>query len=116
MTIGNGNLDPNRLFSSDPSTRDVARDDHLVTYLRHNKIYDIELHDWVESLVKEDPFPQKTSRFWCSALVGYIYTQCDVLIPETDWSILAPNDFSLSGETVRFMPPFSLFPQENKIQ
>ena len=25
MTIGNGNLDPNRLFSSDPSTRDVAR-------------------------------------------------------------------------------------------
>ena len=26
MTIGNGNLDPNRLFSSDPSTRDVARE------------------------------------------------------------------------------------------
>ena len=86
---------------------------HDVVY---NKPYDICPIDWVEAFLKKDLNPQKTSRFFCSALVGYIYTKCDVLVSDTDWSILTPNDFSLSGETVKFMPPFSLFPQENKIK
>tara|TARA_B110001452_G_scaffold227748_1_gene202796 strand:- start:1228 stop:1497 length:270 start_codon:yes stop_codon:yes gene_type:complete len=42
---------------------------------------------------------QKTNRFWCSALVGYIYTQSGILKKETDCSILVPNDFSLDGES-----------------
>ena len=86
---------------------------HDVVY---NKPYDICPLDWVEAFLKKDNNPQKTNRFFCSALVGYIYTKVGLLIPETDWSILAPNDFSLSGETVRFMPPFSLFPYEDKLQ
>ena len=32
--------------------------------------------------------PQKTDRFWCSALCGFIYTKCGLLDPKTDWSIL----------------------------
>ncbi len=85
---------------------------HDVVY---KKPYDICPVDWVEAFLKKDLNPQKTSRFFCSALVGYIYTKCDILIAETDWSILAPNDFSLSGETVKFMPPYSLFPEEKKL-
>ena len=68
----------------------------------HNKIYDIELQDWVEELVKKKTFPQKTGRFWCSALVGYIYTKCGLLNENTDWSILRPSDFSESKQNLKF--------------
>ena len=84
--------------------------DHLFTKQKlesiHNvvydKPYDIVPKDWIEAFFKRDSQPQKTSRFWCAALVGYIYTQIGILKPETDWSILTPNDFSLSGENLEF--------------
>ncbi len=68
---------------------------HNVVY---NKPYDIVPLDWVEALIQKDNHPQKTDRFWCSALVAYIYTQCGILNNNTDWSIARPSDFSLSGE------------------
>ena len=85
---------------------------HDVVY---DKPYDVCPIDWVEAFLKKDPNPQKTSRFWCSALVGYIYTKCGVLDPNTDWSILAPNDLSLSGETVKFTENCKLSNTEVKL-
>jgi hypothetical protein len=75
------------------------QDIHKVVY---DKPYDIVPKDWVEAFFKTDDNPQKTDRFWCSALVGYIYTQAGILKKETDWSILVPNDFSLDGESLMF--------------
>lgn len=72
---------------------------HNIVY---NKPYDIVPTDWIEALFRVDSKPQKTSRFWCSALVGYIYTKCGVLNENTDWSILRPSDFSLDGENLLF--------------
>ena len=72
---------------------------HNVVY---DKPYDIVPKDWIEAFFKTDSHPQKTDRFWCSALVGYIYTQTGILDSETDWSILTPNDFSLDGENLKF--------------
>ena len=69
----------------------------------YNKPYDIIPTDWFEALVKKNPKPQKTDRFWCSALVGYIYTKCGILNYDTDWSILKPVDFSLDGENLKFI-------------
>jgi len=63
---------------------------HEIVY---NKIYDIIPKDWIEAMFRRDDNPQKTTRFWCSALVGYIYVQCDCLHPGTDWSIIRPSDF-----------------------
>ena len=63
---------------------------HEIVY---DKIYDIIPRDWIESVFRRDDNPQKTSRFWCSALVGYIYTQCGCLHPGTDWSMIRPSDF-----------------------
>ena len=63
---------------------------HEIVY---DKIYDIIPTDWIEAAFRRDDNPQKTSRFWCSALVGYIYTQCGCLHPGTDWSIIRPSDF-----------------------
>lgn len=60
----------------------------------HNKPYDIVPMDWIEALIQKDPNPQKINRFFCSALLGYIYTQIGLLDKNTDWSILTPKDFS----------------------
>ena len=62
---------------------------HEIVY---DKIYDIIPTDWIEAAFRRDDNPQKTSRFWCSALVGYIYTQCGCLHPGTDWSMIRPSD------------------------
>lgn len=72
---------------------------HDVVY---KKPYDVMPQDWLGALFHRDLHPQKTDRFWCSALVGYIYTQCGILEESTDWSILRPNDFSLEGENLNY--------------
>ena len=63
----------------------------------HNKPYDINPVDWILAIFRTDLSPQKTDRFWCSALVGYIYTKLGILNKDTDWSILRPSDFSLES-------------------
>ena len=85
---------------------------HNIVY---DKPYDIVPTDWIEALVKVDLNPQKTSRFFCSALVGYIYTKCGLLNAKTDWSILAPVDFSLAGENLKFINGVQLANKEEKI-
>tara|TARA_A100001015_G_C14841962_1_gene652846 strand:- start:55 stop:702 length:648 start_codon:yes stop_codon:yes gene_type:complete len=72
---------------------------HSIVY---NKPYDIVPTDWLSAFFNYDISPQKTSRFWCSALVGYIYTKLDILVEKTDWSILKPNNFSLDGEDLNY--------------
>jgi hypothetical protein len=68
----------------------------------YNKPYDIVPTDWIEAFLRVDTSPQKISRFWCSALVGYIYTMCGVIDKHTDWSMLRPSDFSLEMENLIF--------------
>ena len=85
---------------------------HNVVY---DKPYDIVPTDWLEALVKIDPEPQKTSRFWCSALVGYIYTKCGLLDKETDWSILAPANFSFERQDLKLCDGVSFADVEEKL-
>ena len=68
----------------------------------HNKPYDIVPRDWLNAFLRRDNDPQKTDRFWCSALVGYIYTKVGILHESTDWSILRPSDFALNSENLSF--------------
>lgn len=81
----------------------------------HNKPYDIVPKDWVEALFRKDKKPQKTNRFWCSALVGYIYVKCGIIDPNTDWSIMRPNDFSLSGDNLKYINKCFLSNTETQI-
>ena len=85
---------------------------HEVVY---KKPYDICPVDWVEGFLQKDLNPQKTERFWCSALVGYIYTKCGVLKSDTDWSILRPTDLSLDGEKLSFNDGVSLSNIETRL-
>ena len=69
---------------------------HKVVY---DKPYDIVVTDWIEAYCKKDPHPQKTSRFFCSAFIGYIYTKLSLLDKGLDWSILYPSYFSSENKT-----------------
>lgn len=59
----------------------------------HNKPYDINPKDWVESLfdIKLGNV-QVTSRFFCSALVTYIYDKLGLVDKGTPWTIIRPKD------------------------
>ena len=69
----------------------------------HDKPYDSVIHDWVEAFLRIDTRPQKVDRFWCSALVGFIYTKLGLMAEDTDWSILRPCDFSPEHENLSFV-------------
>ena len=69
---------------------------HQVVY---DKPYDVVITDWIEAFCKKDPKPQKTSRFFCSALIGYIYTKLNLLDNNTDWSIISPSFFSSENKS-----------------
>ena len=94
----NGNIYLRRVnFDKDLLNNKKLRSVHDIVY---KKPYDIIPSDWLEAIMRKDENPQKTSRFWCSALVGYIYTSCGLLNEETDWSILRPSDFSIEGQNL----------------
>ncbi len=103
--------------TSDIPINEIFNDKILIDI--HNKVYDkpydIVPTDWIGAFLKYDIEPQKTNRFWCSALVGYIYTRVGILNKNTDWSILTPNDFSLSGENLNYTNIAKLDKSENKI-
>ena len=69
-------------YENNPFTEEKLLEVHKVVY---EKPYDIMPQDWIQALFRKDNNPQKTSRFWCSALVAYIYTKCGVLNEKTDW-------------------------------
>ena len=81
----------------------------------YNKPYDLYPADWINAFFKRDPTPQKINCFWCSALVGYIYTKLGILKEDTDWCILTPDNFSLTGENLNFINEYKLLGDEQKI-
>ena len=80
----------------------------------YNKPYDIYPKDWIKAFFKKDSV-NRINCFWCSALVGYIYTKLGILNINTDWSILTPDNFSLTGENIQFINNYKLLESEQKI-
>ena len=76
---------------------DRLKEIHQVVY---DKPYDVIITDWIEAFCKKDPQPQKTSRFFCSALIGYIYTKLTLFDDRLDWSIHYPNYFSSENKSL----------------
>jgi hypothetical protein len=73
---------------------------------------DVVITDWIEAYCKKDPRPQKTSRFVCSAFIGYIYTKLTLLPEDTDWSILYPSYFSSENPGLSLLHDAHLSPEE----
>ena len=65
----------------------------------HAKPYDLHIMDWISAKVNMVlPFSlstifKHTDRFWCSALVSYIYFRLG-WITDVNWSIIAPREYS----------------------
>ena len=94
------NVDRNKIFSKENINKI-----HNIVY---DKPYDLVPEDWIEAYFKKDSSPKKTNRFWCSALVGYIYSELGILEKNTDWSILIPCDFSQEKERLVFKNDYKL--------
>jgi hypothetical protein len=62
--------------------------------LIHAKPYDINPIDWISTLFNINlGTTHLTNRFFCSALVAYIYTKLGFMSDNTCWSIIRPKDF-----------------------
>ena len=93
-----------KINSSKNFSNEKLKEIHNIVY---DKPYDLVPEDFYEALKHKDKEPQKTNRFWCSALLGYIYTKCNILNENTDWSILFPCDFSSTSSKLKFNIPLS---------
>jgi hypothetical protein len=82
---------------------------HKVVY---DKPYDIIVTDWIEAYCKKDRHPQKTSRFFCSAFIGYVYTKLGLFDSGLDWSILYPSYFSSENKTLSLLENATLMKED----
>jgi hypothetical protein len=67
------------------------------------KPYDLDVFDWIKAYsevnkdINDDKSLaikyQKINKFWCSALVSYIYVECELLDKNIPWTIVSPNNF-----------------------
>jgi hypothetical protein len=85
----------NKIFNNE-----ILKEIHKVVY---DKPYDIIVTDWIEAYCKKDRHPQKTSRFFCSAFLGYVYTKLSLFDDGLDWSILYPSYFSSENKTLSLL-------------
>lgn len=86
----------------------------IINDVTYNKPYDLNPKHWLEALIKKDKEPERIDSFWCSALLGYIYSKLGIIESDTDWSILTPDNFSLTGEKIKFINGYKLL-EEFKI-
>jgi len=78
----------------DVNPSDWLRAEVLDQFLNKNseKTYS-DAQKYVEFFANKDQL-QRTNTFFCSALIGYVFTQLKFLPENTDWTIIAPVDFS----------------------
>ena len=78
-------------------TQEKLEEVHKIVY---DKPYDINPIDWIGALLRLDLYPKKTDRYWCSALIGQIYSKLGIINENIDWSILRPSDFSIEDKNL----------------
>ena len=78
----------------------------------HNKPYDMAPWDWLCAKynmicpLPSDPAYKTTKRFWCSALVSYLYCHLGIMEKDVNWSLVAPREFSSTeAKWIRFLCP-----------
>lgn len=65
------------------------------------KKYDVNPYDWFRSICNlKIGNEQKTERFWCSALVAYVYIKLGFLDLNIPWTIIKPSAFSSDCKNV----------------
>lgn len=70
---------------------------HNVVY---DKPYDLNIIDWIDVYYKIQLNKPTIDRFFCSAFIGFIYTQCNIINKNINWDLLKPSDFSPEGKNI----------------
>ena len=77
---------------------DLILDDKKLSEIHsvvHNRPYDLNPKDWVEAFFEKNKGDLKTEkRFWCSALVAYVYIKLGLLPADLNWSFVIPEYFA----------------------
>jgi cell wall-associated NlpC family hydrolase len=73
----------------------------------HAKPYDTNVLDWISALYQKkfinvSGWYRNTHRFWCSALVSFIYDQLG-WVDDIDWTLVSPGQ--LAGSCLRWKVP-----------
>ena len=78
----------------------------------YDKPYDLSPWDWLCAKynmmcpLPSNPAYKTTKRFWCSALVSYVFCQLGIMDPNVNWSLVAPREFSSDeAQWIRFRCP-----------
>lgn len=72
---------------------------HSISY---DKPYDFNIIDWLKAEFNiHCGNEQKTSTFWCSAFVAFVYFQLGFL-NKIDWTIVKPSQFSFQNKSLDF--------------
>ncbi len=86
----------------------------------HNHVYDkpynLRPSDWIRAWLSLTSPKKARDRFWCSALIGYIYTECEIFEGGTNWNLLRPVDFSSCEKSLPFVDSCYLEPQQVKLE
>ena len=56
--------------------------------------YDLNPKDWIGARFNIKVIHRQSIRFFCSALVAYVLTNLNMLNTDTDWTIIAPREYS----------------------
>jgi hypothetical protein len=72
-------------------------------HVARDKPYNCNPFDWLEALLGFHWFDRKiTSRFWCSALVAFMFVKVGFLDSTIDWTLVTPRDW-WSGSKSQFV-------------
>jgi hypothetical protein len=64
-----------------------------------NKPYNKNPLDWLEALFGVYLYDKKIySRFWCSALLSFLYVRTNIISDTIDWSLIPPKYYSSSNK------------------
>lgn len=64
------------------------------TSVLHNRPYDLVITDWIKAAFHINKGnTQNKKRFWCSALVAYVYTKLGFIPENTPWTIVSAKTF-----------------------
>jgi hypothetical protein len=71
-------------------TEEQLRQVHLDV---HNRPYDDTPSSWVEAFYSYEGGHGHRDRFFCSALVSYVFCGLGLLSPTANWSLISPTDY-----------------------
>lgn len=73
---------------------------HKIHESVYDKPYDLNIIDWIDVYYKIQLNKPTIDRFFCSAFIGFIYSQSNIINKNINWDLLKPSDFAPEGKYI----------------